>query len=178
MGQPLPFSQGFYVSESLPISAQECVNMYPNLPQTVTVTRQSLFGTPGLTEIAQASATEFSRGLHVFDSIPYAVNDGTLYRINRTFDAFSVPIFDAEIVGTGLFGNRLVIMADNGPLNAGGGAGQLCIVIPESDEVFNAFIFTEDPDTLTQISDVDFDGPVSGVVYIDGFFYIWCIERQ
>ena len=117
MAQSLPFAQGFYVSESLPISAQECVNFYPNLPQTVTLTKQSLFSTPGLTEIAQAAASEVNRGLHVFDGIPYAVNANTLYRINRTFDAFGEPSFNAENVGSGLLGVERVKMADNGPVN-------------------------------------------------------------
>lgn len=251
MGQPLPFAQGFYVSESLPISAQECVNFYPNIPQTGTVTQQSLFGTPGLLEIATAGEDEFNRGLHVFDGIPYAVNANTLYRIDRSFDAFGDASFTAVSVGTGLFGDERVIMADNGPVSSDpvlipstsitsvtdsdgnarfnfasvgttltpgtevvitgfvtntsyngtflitvsdsdiffetgvafgtdeivgsftatipGGAGQICIVIPESDVQFNAFIFTI-AGGLVQISDPDFNGPVSSVVYIDGFF--------
>lgn len=251
MGQSLPFAQGFYVSESLPISAQECVNFYPNIPQTGTVTKQSLFGTPGLLEIANADNGESNRGLHAFDGIPYAVNGDTLYRIDRSFDAFGDATYSAVSVGTGLFGDERVIMADNGPVRSdpiiipstsitsvtdsdglarfnfasvgttitpgtevvivdfitntayngtflvtisdsdiffetgvafgtdeavgsftgtiAGGAGQICIVIPESDLQFNAFIFTIDGG-LNQISDPDFDGPVSSVVYVDGFF--------
>lgn len=172
MGQPLPFAQGFYVSESLPISAQECVNLYPNLPQTQTVSPQSLFSTPGLTEIAAAGTNELNRGLHAFDGIPYAVNGENLYRIDRMVDNFGVITFDAVNVGSGIFGTERVVMADNGPLNAGGGAGQICIVIPESNTKFNAFIFTI-ADGLVQLETVnsdDFNGPVSGVVYVDGFF--------
>ncbi len=169
MAVPLPFAQGFYVSESLPISAQECVNFYPNIPQTNTVTQQSLFGTPGLTQIATADADQFNRGLHVFDAIPYAVNADTLYRIDRAFDAFGDATFNAVSVGTGIFGDTRVAMADNGPVNAGGGAGQIAIVIPDSTDQFNAFIFTI-AGGLVQISDPNFDGPVSGVVYVDGFF--------
>lgn len=252
MAQPLPFSQGFYVSESLPVSAQECVNFYPNLPQTVTVTQQSLFGTPGLIEIATAAAdNEFSRGIHVFDGVPYAVNDGVLYRIDRTFNAFGEAVFSAVNVGSGLPGTQRVVMADNGPLisdpvaipattitsvvssgglarfnfadigntitagtevvisgyttntayngthivsfsdsstffvidvpfgtNEGGGsftgtiqggAGQICIVIPDSDTKFNAFIYTA-ATGLNPISDPGFNGPASSVVFIDSYF--------
>lgn len=170
MGQPLPFAQGFYVSESLPISAQECVNFYPNLPQTGTVTQQSLFGTPGLTEIATADNNEVNRGLHVFNGVPYALNGDSLYRIDRSVDIFDVATFTAVLVASGIFGMARVVMADNGPVNSGGGAGEICIVIPESDDPFNAFIFEPATDTLTQISDTDFDGPVSSVAYVDGFF--------
>lgn len=169
MGQPLPFSQGFYVSESLPISAQECVNFYPNLPQTATVTQQSLFGTPGLTEIATAGDDETNRGLHAFDGVPYAVNDDNLYRIDKTTDIFGVTTYLAVNVGTDIFGSDRVIMADNGPVNSAGGAGQIVIIIPESTDQFNAFIFTI-AGGLVQISSSSFDGPVSGVVYVDGFF--------
>lgn len=169
MASPLPFAQGFYVSESLPLSAQECVNFYPNLPQTQTVSPQSLFSTPGLTEIATADNNAINRGLHAFDGIPYAVNGDRLYRIDRTTDIFGVSTFAAVQVGSGISGSDRVLMADNGPLNAGGGAGQICIIIPGSNDKFNAFIFTI-AGGLVQISNVNFNGPVSGVVYVDGFF--------
>ena len=167
MPVPLPFAQGFYVSESLPISGQECVNFYPNIPQTGTVTRQSLFTTPGIPEIANAGTDEFNRGSHVFNGIPYEVNGNNLYRIDRTFDAFGEAVFTAVQVNGGvpLPGDQLVVMADNG--SAG---GEMSIVLPEGDNQFNAYIFDDVAVTLTQISDVDFDGPVSTVVYIDGFF--------
>lgn len=166
MATPLPFAQGFYVSESLPISAQECVNFYPNIPQTGTVTQQSLFGTPGLVEIATAGINETNRGLHVFNSIPFAVNGENLYRIDRSFDAFGVPSFTAVQVNgaTDLPGTERVQMADNGIAG-----GQMCIILPEETNQFNAYIFTT-AGGLVQISDGSFDGPVSSVVYIDGFF--------
>lgn len=54
-------------------------------------------------------------------------------------------------------------MADNGT--------QLCIVaVPDSATSGKSYIFTESPDTLTEITDPNFDGPASSVVYIDGFF--------
>ena len=166
MATPLPFAQGFYVSESLPISAQECVNFYPNIPQTGTVTQQSLFGTPGLVEIATAGAEETNRGLHVFNAIPFAVNGENLYRIDRSFDAFGVASFNAVQVNgaTALPGTERVQMADNGE-----SGGQMCIILPEGTNQFNAFIFTT-AGGLVQITNFDFDGPVSSVVYIDGFF--------
>ena len=167
MGQALPFAQGFYVSESLPISAQECVNFYPNTPQTGTVTQQSLFGTPGLLEIETVGTNEFNRGFHVFNGIPYHVNGTTLYRLDRTFDAFGVAQYTSVDVSGGvpLPGADRVIMADNGIAG-----GEMCIILPEGTNQFNAYIFDDVAVTLTQISDADFDGPVSGLVYIDGFF--------
>lgn len=163
MAIPIPFAQGFYVSESLPISSQECVNFYPSPPQTTTITDMALFGTPGLVEKTAAEDKEFNRGADVLEEILYEVNGNNLYRIDRTFDGFGNALFDAVAVNDSvpIPGDQRVITAENG--------NELCIVVPESDDQFNAWIFTED-NGLIQISDSDFDGPVSSVVYIDGFF--------
>lgn len=167
MSTPIPFAQGSYVSESLPISAQECVNFYPSTPQTGTVTNQSLFGTPGLTEIETVTADEFNRGLHFFNNVVYHVNATTLYKLARTFDAFGAAVYTSTDVsgGTALPGTERVVMTDNGE-----SGGQMCIILPEGTNQFNAYIYDDTADTLTQISDGDFNGPVSGVVFIDGYF--------
>jgi hypothetical protein len=43
---------------------------------------------------------------------------------------------------------------------------QLCIVVPGG----KAYIFTESPDTLAEITDGNFDGPADNVVFIDQYF--------
>ena len=48
----LPIANGFYESDSLPISAQECVNWYPNIVQAPALAQETLFGTPGITQLA------------------------------------------------------------------------------------------------------------------------------
>ena len=48
----LPIANGFYISDSLPISAQECVNWYPNIVQAPALSQETLFGTPGLVQQA------------------------------------------------------------------------------------------------------------------------------
>ena len=45
----LPIANGFYVSDSLPLSAQECTNWYPNIVQGVGLNQETLFGTEGIT---------------------------------------------------------------------------------------------------------------------------------
>lgn len=159
----LPFAQGFYVSESLPISAQECVNFYPQIPKTNTVTTKVLFGSAGLLSKAAAAANEFNRGSHVLSSILYEVNGENLYRIDKSVDAFGVASFTAVAVNgvVPVTGAERVQMSDNGT--------QMCIIAPESNAKFNAWIYVEGGG-LTQISDADFDGPVSSVVYVDSFF--------
>jgi len=49
----VPFGQ-WYVSESLPIAAQEVVNFYLAKPQSPGITDLALFGKPGLVEITTA----------------------------------------------------------------------------------------------------------------------------
>jgi len=159
----IPFGQ-WYVSESLPIANQELVNLYLKTPQTPTVTQVALFPTPGLTEQLTASADERGRGMHVFNGLLFTVNGTTLYRVDRTFDAFGDPVYALTDVSGGLdiSGTQRVIMADNGVEG-----GQMCIIVPELSNKFNAYIYDG---TLQQISDVNFDGPVNGLVYIDGYF--------
>lgn len=154
---PIPFTTGFYESESLPISAQRCVNWYPNMPQADTVTTGNLFGTPGLIQLTTVSDIDVTRGEHVMASLAYFVIGTSLYRLDRTI-VLGVDVFGTTSLGT-IESTGRVWMADNGT--------QLCIVVPGG----KAYIFTEGPATLTEITDVNFDGPASTVVYIDGFFF-------
>ena len=151
--QPLPFYNGFYKSDSLPLSAQECLNAYVNIPQAPSLNEGSLFGTPGLTQLATAGSlvTNANRGSHKLGNTPYFVQGTTLYRLESNFALTSI----GTIAGTGR-----VSIADNGT--------QMMILVPGG----NGYIFTESPDTLTTISDPDFtaNGNPQQVKYIDGYF--------
>lgn len=153
---PIPFNAGFYESESLPISAQRCVNWYPNQPQAETVTDWNMFGAPGLVQLTTVSGVDVTRGQHVMAGLAYYVIGTSLYRLDRTI-VLGVDTWGTTNLGT-IESTGRVSMADNGT--------QLCIVVPGG----KAYIFTEGPATLTEITDVNFDGPASSVVFIDGFF--------
>lgn len=159
----LPLAQGYYVSESLPLSAQVCVNMYPSIPETLTITEANLFGIPGIELLADAGTSNTNRGAHVFNDVPYFVNGTELYKLILTFDALGAEIFTLTQVGASgvIPGSERVFMSDNGT--------QLCIAVPELTAQFNSFI-VDTSDVVTQISDGDFDGPVAGVVFANGFF--------
>ncbi len=161
----LPIGGRFYKSDSLPISAQECVNLYYNAPQTTSVTKENLSPTPGLTE-ATTAGTGLNRGSHNFQGVSYFVNGTLLFRIDRTVDGLGVASYASVDVsgGINIIGTERVLMADNGSEG-----GQICIINPGDTSQFNAYIFTI-AGGLVQISDSDFDGPVDSVVYIDGFF--------
>ena len=159
---PLNIGNGFYVSESLPISSQLCQNFYPNYPETEAISESQIFPTPGLLERADTGATEINRGGSVMDGIGYFVNGGTLYSFTQTFDAFGEPVYAAASLGSVAGGNR-VSMANNGT--------QLCIVVPGTA---TAYIYTV-AGGLVQITDPNFiPNPtatiVNFVLFIDGYF--------
>ena len=52
----LPIANGYYESDSLPISAQECINFYPNIVQAPALNQETLFGTDGIEQVAYASS--------------------------------------------------------------------------------------------------------------------------
>lgn len=161
MRTTLPIAQGFYVSDALPISAQRAVNWYPNVPQSPTVTDANLFSTPGIDGLISGSAAELCRGAHVLSGTPYFVISNNLVRLNQTIVG-ATESFSIDVIGT-IPGVSRVYMADNGT--------QLCIVAqPDGLTPGKSYIFTESPDTLTEITDSNFDGPAASVIYIDGYF--------
>lgn len=156
---PLPITNGFYMSDSLPLSHQQCVNWYVNIPQSPALVPENLFGTPGKEQLtAGEGLREVNRGSHKVGGIPYFVNGNVLYRQERTIsgdlETFAVVALGA-IEGTGR-----VSMADNGT--------QLCIMVPGG----KGYIFTSSPDTLTEITDLDFraNGDPQHVIYVDSYF--------
>ena len=147
----LPIAHGYYESDSLPISAQECTNFYPNIAQAPALNQETLFGTPGLTQVASASDISNCRGAHEMNGVPYFVIDGKLYSMSASY----VLTDHGQIDGSGR-----VSMADNGT--------QMLVLVPGG----NGYIYNHVTDTLAQITDADFtaNGNPQQVVYIDGYF--------
>lgn len=164
MGQKItiPITNGFYLSESLPISAQECVNWYINFPQVPALTEVNLFGTPGLVERANTGSfvENANRGALVKGDIPYFVNGSALYRLN---DDFSITV-----LGT-VAGSGRVSLAENGT--------QLCILVPGGP----GYIYNEDDGTpFQEITDPDFraNGEPQYVVFKDGYFVFTTDQKK
>lgn len=157
---PLPLTGGFYVSRSLPISAQECKNLYVHINEGGGLSPESLFGTPGMTQLVTSGNEIYSnRGAHVMDGVPYFVNGGRLIRLDRTISGTGVETFAYADLGA-ISGSGRVSLADNGT--------QLCILVPGG----TGYIWNQDTTTLATITDVDFtaNGAPQHVVYIDGYF--------
>jgi hypothetical protein len=158
---PVPIANGFYESESLPISAQECVNLYPNIVQTTGLNQETLLGSAGIRQIATTGEIQqTNRGAHVKNGIPYFVNGDSLYRLNRTINPDGSESFSTTVLGT-ISGIGRVSMADNGI--------QLMILVPGGD----GYIYDESAGTpFQQITDPDFtaSGNPQYVVFIDSYF--------
>lgn len=158
---PIPIANGFYESESLPISHQQCVNWYPNIVQAQGLSQETLYGTPGINQLATSGTIgEVNRGAHVKNGIAYFVNGTTLYTLSRTVAADLSETFALVALGTveGLGG---VSMADNGT--------QLMILVPGG----KGYIYNEDAGTpFLEITDLDFtaSGAPQYVVFLDAYF--------
>ncbi len=155
----LPITNGFYVSPSLPLSAQECLNWYVNVSEAPALSPENLFGTPGLVElVSSGTIEEQNRGMHEMAGIAYAVNGDALYKIVETITA-GVASYSLTSLGT-ISGTAKVSMADNGT--------QLMVLVPGGD----GYIYNHVTDTFAQITDGDFDanGNPQFVVFIDSYF--------
>ena len=150
----LPIANGFYVSDSLPLSAQECTNWYPNIVQGVGLSQETLFGTEGIFQRATSGVlNEINRGAHEMAGIPYFVNGTTLYKLSDTFVLTTIGTIE---------GTARVSMADNGT--------QLMVLVPSG----KGYIYNHVTDVFAEITDVDFvaNGAPQFVVFIDGYFLI------
>ena len=154
----LPIANGYYQSDSLPISAQVCINFYPNIVQTTGLSAETLFGTAGATQIVTSGEIkQVNRGAKRFKDEPYFVNGNTLYRLSRTV-VDDVESFTFTALGT-IPGTGQVWLSENG--------SQLMIVADG-----DGFIW--DGSTLTQITDPGFtaNGVPQSVVFIDSYFVV------
>ena len=150
----LPIANGFYVSDSLPVAAQECTNWYPNVVQGAGLSQDTLFGTEGLTQLATSGIIDNqNRGAHEMAGKPYFVNGDRLYRLEED----DTLTFIGDIEGT-----VRVSMADNGT--------QLMVLVPNG----KGYIYNHVADTFAEITDSDFtaNGSPQFVVFIDGYFLV------
>ena len=154
----LPAAQGNYRSSVLPINSQRCVNGYPVITRTEAFERQSVLGTPGLTELTDVVSGSCRGGIEM-DGKPYYVVGGSLYRINLVV-VNSVATFTATNLGS-ISGSARVSMAQNGT--------QLMIISSGT-----GYIYNRSTATLAQISDSDFSasGTPEHVLFIDSYFVV------
>lgn len=150
----IPFASQSYRSESLPLSAQRCVNFYAEIMPGNAKVPVALFGTPGLKPHAEIGNGPI-RGLIRMDSSEqpgsgylFVVSGTSLFRLSSNGDNINM--------GT-IPGTAIVQMATNGT--------QIAILAgTESTDLYIATV-----STLTQVTDTDYPGATS-VVFLDGYF--------
>jgi len=160
----LPIANGFYNSDSLPISHQECINWRPNIVQAQgALSPETLVGVDGIAQIlTTGQVNQANRGSHVKDGLPYFLNGDTLVRADKSVDGAGVVTYTQVTLGT-IPGDELVSMADNGT--------QLMVLVPNG----KGYIIDESSGTpFQEITDSDFtaNGNPQYVVFIDSFFVV------
>lgn len=147
----LPIANGFYVSNSLPVSAQQCINCYPEILETPGLNQEILRGTPGITDELETDIPGASRGAINFNGEVWFLMGTVLAKIDTDRNGI--------IIGT-IPGSGLVSMAANN--------NQLMILNSDGD----GYIYDRILDTLEPIVDADFyaNGRPNYVCFIDGYF--------
>jgi hypothetical protein len=142
----LQFAVQSYKSKSLPVSAQRCVNCYPEKEPTDAKTPVALFGAPGLATFANVGSGPI-RNIHLMNNVLYIVSGNYLYSLTS---AGVVTTLGGQIPGSGF-----TPMADNGT--------QVCIVNGTSGYIYSAL------NGFQIISDPNFHS-ANSVTFFDNFF--------
>lgn len=143
----IPFAVQSYKGRSLPLSAQQLVNLYPEKSPIDAKAPVVLYGTPGLKSFASSVGDGPIRGAFDFNGVLCAVSGPDFFTVDSSGNATN----RGTVGGTGR-----VPMDSNGAelaIVAGPGAGQT---------------FIWNGTTLTAISDADFPG-ASDVTFMDGY---------
>jgi hypothetical protein len=143
----VPFAIQSYKSDSLPLSAQRCINGYAEAQPRGAKSPVAVFGHPGIPTFGTCGAGPI-RGLFQMNGVAYAVSGSQFY----SFDSAGNP----TLLGTGITGHNVVSIDGNGTqiVIANGTAG---------------FLYNTTTLAFAQIADGDFE-PGQTVTYLDGYF--------
>ena len=160
----LPIDIGYYESESLPLAAQSCINMYPQNPQTKgALNNGALFYTPGINSFTTIGGTSTvpTRGVYKFNDLLFTVSsNGYAYTISDSGTATQLTATGGTISG----GSQPVVFADNGEV--------LVILVPGLAGYFH----TAGASETVKINDATWNaymaqtGGVRSVAFKDGRF--------
>lgn len=148
----IPFSNGFYRSDSRPLSAQEAINCFPEPQEAEGISETAVLGTPGISlELTTGSdSVDANRGGHVMANVAYIVNGSSLYKVNSDGTSESIGTID---------GFQRVVMSDNGT--------QLFVLVPG----LKGYVYTVSGG-LVEVTDEGFtaNGIPTYVTFVDGYF--------
>jgi hypothetical protein len=145
----VPFATNSYSNESLPISAQDLINLYAEREPPDAKTDVALFGAPGLISLTQCGTGPI-RGMHVMNNVLYVVSGSSFYSI-------SAPL-TVTTLASGITGGNYIPMSDNGI--------QVMLVNGQFGWVYNATTAT-----FSQVTDPNFF-PSSTVTFFDEYFIL------
>jgi hypothetical protein len=153
---PLPIPLGFYQSESAPLSSQRCINWIPTVPQGEALNNRALIQPSGITQFS-GGGDDACRGAWSMKDVPYFILGNSL-----------VSVSEIGVITThgAITGSVRVSMADNGTF--------LVIVVPGGD----AFVFSNADNSLTQITDVDYQTSDSVTFYRGVFVFTTTDGKQ
>lgn len=155
---PVPLSSGYYVDETQTLSDQECVNLYPAIPETVGALTQNALRSPaGIVQAVADLGVGTGRGAIVMNDQLYVVIGPNLYLVNDDNTT--------ELKGQNITGTNRVALAENDFV--------ITIVVPGTTTgYFYTRPTSSDPEDFSEITDpvyVDY-GVKLDVTYKDGFF--------
>jgi hypothetical protein len=147
----IPLGGGYYVDSSIELSAQNCINVYPHIPDTDgALSKSSLMRTPGIQQLLYVGTGE-GRGFHKFQKTEVLFQiSGTQLIMQTAYN--STP----QVLGT-ISGTGQVCMADNGLV--------LCIIVPG----VTGYFYTISTGVLSTITDpvfTDFQLQQGGVTSV------------
>lgn len=144
----IPFATNAYQNDSLPVSAQQCVNAYAEREPPDTKTPVAVFGTPGITEFVEVGLGPI-RGFCEHVGVLYAVSGDELYSVAEDGTT--------ALIGGGITGGTMpVAMSSNGT--------QLCVV----DGTYG-FIYNSTTGVYQQIVNANFFSAHT-VTFFDQYF--------
>jgi len=151
----LPIVGPAYMSRSMAVSAQECVNLYAESVEQGGRAESVLYGTPGQVLVASLGSGPI-RGMRVMGGILYVVSGNFLYSLTSA----GVSVSLGQIIGS-----ATVSMAHSfdSPPDILHGPSQLCIVNGAQGYIYDTV------NGLSQIVDPDFNAS-DVVVFMDGYF--------
>jgi hypothetical protein len=145
----ISFATQAYQSDSLPVSAQRCVNAYLEVQPQDAKYGAAVFGCPGIETFANVGSGPI-RGLFEMGGVAYVVSRNELYSLSSGGLA--------TLLGTGITGLNRVSIAGNG----------IEVIIVNGSL---GFVYNTSTTAFVQISDGDFN-VANTVTFIDSYFVL------
>lgn len=146
----IPFVGAAYTGRAEAITAQTCVNFYPEKNPEGSSAVLSLIGSPGLVSFSDLSTTSPVLGLYAAGDYLYAVSNSTLYQVDTDGVATSKGALSTTTTPVGMAWNGTQLIIVNGT---------------------DGYTYTPGTDTFAQIVDADFPAATS-VCFLNGRFIV------